>query len=219
MDFIVRDDMGEWRVTGFYGWPTVLDRHLSWRLLRILSRQSTLPWVILGDFNEVLFANEMKGGSRAQWQMNNFREAVDECGLSDVQFKGYAFTWDNGQAGEANRQIRIDRAMATCGLKEKFPYARLIHLGREWSDHSPIKLLLDRWVGMSDTVRKFRFEHIWVREDGCEGVVQHGFDRGGWDLMEALSECASELQAWKKVSIGKVVKVIATKRRQLARLN
>ncbi|XP_074298012.1 uncharacterized protein LOC141628813 [Silene latifolia] len=218
MDFFVRDERGDWRVTVFYGRPTVTDRHLSWRLLRILSQQSELPWVYLGDFNEVLFANEMKAGMRAQWQMNNFREAVDECGLSDVQFERYAFTWDNGQAGEANRQSQFDRAMATCEWKEKFPYTRLIYLGREWSDHSPIKLLLDRRGGTCEVVRKFRFEQIWVGEDGCENAVQRGFDRGGEALMEALGECASELQKWKKVSIGKIVKAISVKRNQLARL-
>ncbi|XP_074301324.1 uncharacterized protein LOC141632703 [Silene latifolia] len=219
MDFIVRDERGEWRVTGFYGWPAVTNRHLSWRLLQILRQQSKVPWVCLGDFNEVLFLNEMKGGTRAQWQMNNFQEAVDECGLSDVKFEGYAFTWDNGQAGEANRQSRIDRAMATCEWKEKFPYARLIHLGREWSDHSLIKLLLDRRGGTCEVVRKFRFEQIWVGKDGCETAVQRGFDRWGEDLMEALGECASELQKWKKVSIGKIVKAISVKKNQLARLN
>ncbi|XP_074299050.1 uncharacterized protein LOC141630070 [Silene latifolia] len=84
MDFIIRDGNGDWRVTGFYGWPMVADRHLSWELLRVLGRQSTLPWMCIGDYNEILYA--------------------DECGLVDVRYEGYAFTWDNGQAGDDNRQ-------------------------------------------------------------------------------------------------------------------
>ncbi|XP_074306422.1 uncharacterized protein LOC141641666 [Silene latifolia] len=142
--FIIHEETGDWRVTGFYGWPVVADRHLSWKLLRILGSQSSLPWMCIGDYNEILFADEMKGGQRAQWQMNNFREAVDNCGLADISFEGYKFTWDNGQAGEDNRQSRIDRAM---------------------------------------------------------------------------EESASQLQAWKRVNIGKIVKAIATKRRQIERLN
>ncbi|XP_074284297.1 uncharacterized protein LOC141608848 [Silene latifolia] len=112
MDFVIREEGGDWRVTGFYGWPAVADRHLSWQLLCILGRQSSLPWICIGDYNEILYANEMKGGQRAQWQMDNFREAVDDCGLVDVRYEGYSFTWDNGQAGADNRQCRIDRAMA-----------------------------------------------------------------------------------------------------------
>ncbi|XP_074303266.1 uncharacterized protein LOC141637717 [Silene latifolia] len=90
-----------WRVTGFYGWPVVSDRHLSWQLLRMLKEEYDGPWVCVGDINEVLYATEMKGGARAQWQMNNFREAVNDCGLRDVVFEGYEFTFDNGQANEA----------------------------------------------------------------------------------------------------------------------
>ncbi|XP_074305800.1 uncharacterized protein LOC141641022 [Silene latifolia] len=133
-----------WRVTGFYGWPVVSDRHLSWQLLRILKDEYDGPWVCVGDFNEILYATEMKGGTQAQWQMNNFREAVNDCGLRDVVFEGYEFTFDNGQANEANRQCRLDRAMGNEGWFELFPYARVEHLVREWSDHSPIKLWLER---------------------------------------------------------------------------
>ncbi|XP_074315032.1 uncharacterized protein LOC141651208 [Silene latifolia] len=191
MDFVIRDEGGDWRVTGFYWWPSVSDRHLSWQLLRILGRQSSLPWRCIGDYNEILYANEMKGGQRPQWQMNNFREAVDDCGLVDIRFEGYGFTWDNGQAGEDNRQSRIDRAMANSDWLDRFPYARLIHLSREWSDHSPIKLVMDRREESVQGKKRFRFEQR----------VRRSFRHG------------------KGVSIGKIVKSIATKRKQIERLN
>ncbi|XP_074306460.1 uncharacterized protein LOC141641707 [Silene latifolia] len=113
MNFTVKEENRVWRVTGFYGWPNVAERHLSWELLQLLSRQSTLPWLCIGDFNEILFSTEMKGSSRPQRQMINFQRAVDECGLRDVAWEGYQFTFDNGQSGEANRQSMIDRAMCT----------------------------------------------------------------------------------------------------------
>lgn len=76
---------GVWRITGFYGWPEVHNRHLSWKLLEELARQDTVPWVCVGDFNEILFDLEHKGGrDRAIWQMNNFTEAVDLCALQDI---------------------------------------------------------------------------------------------------------------------------------------
>ncbi|XP_074297759.1 uncharacterized protein LOC141628530 [Silene latifolia] len=111
MDFEITGEEGTWRATGFYGWSSVTERHLSWELLRMLGSQYNDPWVCIGDIIEVLFATEMKGGVRPQWQMNNFREAVDDCSLRDVDFEGYIFIYDNGQADEDNRQSRIDRAL------------------------------------------------------------------------------------------------------------
>ncbi|XP_074290653.1 uncharacterized protein LOC141617365 [Silene latifolia] len=116
----------------------------SWDLLRLLYDQSSLPWLCIGDFNEILFSTEMKGGSRPQWQMNNFQAVVDFCGLRDVAWEGYAFTYDNGQAGDNNRQSMIDRAMCSASWLELFPYAKNYHLDREWSDHAPLKLIFDR---------------------------------------------------------------------------
>ncbi|KAK9689802.1 hypothetical protein RND81_09G081800 [Saponaria officinalis] len=189
------------RVTSFYGWPAVADRHLSWKLLCLLGRQSSLPWVCVGDFNEILYATEMKGGSRAQWQMNNFREAADT------------------QAEEANRQSRLDRAMCTGTWSDLFPYAKLLHMGREWSDHAPSKLLLNGRVEREKSSKIFRFVQLWVGMEGCEEVIVNGGENGGGDLIATLDACASGLVRWKVVNIGKIVREINKKRRQLDRLN
>ncbi|XP_074306100.1 uncharacterized protein LOC141641331 [Silene latifolia] len=219
MDFHVRDGEKEWRVTAFYGWPAVSDRHLSWDVLRLLRGQSSLPWVCVGDFNEILFSTEIKGGSRAQWQMKNFQAAIDECELKDVPWEGYAFTFDNGQAGTANRQCRLDRALCSEAWLDLFPYAKLFNLDRELSDHAPVKLDFDRREIGGRTRSQFRFEKIWVGEEGCEDAVIKGVERGNGDLASSLRGCANELQAWKKINIGKINRSLEVKRRQLARLN
>ncbi|XP_074318472.1 uncharacterized protein LOC141655284 [Silene latifolia] len=146
----------------------------------------------------------MKGGSRAQWQMNNFQAAIDECWLRDVAWEGYAFTFDNGQCGDANRQSMIDRAMCTSTWLELFPYARLLHMEREWFDHAPIKLILDRR------------ETSW---GGGEEAVTSGVEKGGGNLAASIKECAKQLQDWKKITIGKIGWAMDKKQRQLARLN
>ncbi|XP_074270999.1 uncharacterized protein LOC141594917 [Silene latifolia] len=162
----------------------------------------------------------MKGGTRAQWQMNNFRDAVDVCELSDLDVEGYAFTFDNGQVGENNRQCRIDRAMKNEGWRELFPYAKVVHLGHEWSDHSPIKVVLDGREGMDGrSKRNFRFEQIWVGEEGCEDTIKRAWEESDWDVVDTISRCARELQKWKAVSIGKIMRDINRKRKRLEWLN
>lgn len=114
IDVWVREGLGdvEWRFTGFYGWPEIQNRHLSWKLMEELPAQVNAPWVCMGDFNEIMYDCEKKGGrDRATWQMANFREAVVNCGLRDFPCSGYEYTYDNGQAGEDNVQCRLDRAL------------------------------------------------------------------------------------------------------------
>ncbi|XP_074278070.1 uncharacterized protein LOC141601676 [Silene latifolia] len=203
MDFDVEIGGIVWRCTWFYGWPAVQDRHLSWRQLRLLAGDSTGPWLCIGDYNEVLYFSEMKGGPRVQWQMNNFRDAVDEVGLRDLQFQGYECTFDNGQEGDNNRQSRIDRAMITESWSEIYPFAKLFHLDREWSDHAPIKVMFDARIRDEGGSKLFRFEHIWVGEDGCEEAMARGWGSGDGKLLDLINGYARELIRWKCISIGR----------------
>ncbi|XP_074302786.1 uncharacterized protein LOC141634757 [Silene latifolia] len=220
MDFDVELGESKCRITGFYGWPALQDRHLSWQQLRLLATQSNDPWLCVGDYNEVLYSTEMKGGSRAQWQMNNFRDAADTCGLRDIPFEGYMFTFDNGQAGVNNRQCRLDRAVGTSEWFDLFSYAKLFHLDREWSDHAPLKVVFDKRTKEEVSQRKrFRFEHVWVEEEGCEETIRRAWERDAGNIIETISECASELIKWKGINIGGITRDLEKKRKRLKILN
>ncbi|XWS29798.1 hypothetical protein CRYUN_Cryun24cG0061400 [Craigia yunnanensis] len=51
-----------WHFTGFYGHSETSKRSESWNLLCMLKSQSTLPRLCVGDFNEILLADEKIGG-------------------------------------------------------------------------------------------------------------------------------------------------------------
>ncbi|MBA0781705.1 hypothetical protein Gotri_002599 [Gossypium trilobum] len=60
---------------------------VSWDKLRRLYEDCQLPWLIMGDFNEIMYSFKKKGGRlRAERQRETFREALEDCELSDIDF-------------------------------------------------------------------------------------------------------------------------------------
>jgi endonuclease/exonuclease/phosphatase family metal-dependent hydrolase len=127
-----------WRFTGFYGYPKVIDRHLSWSLLKLLAQKSTLPWLLGGDFNEVLAGHEKWGGSsRNPRQINNFSEVVNFCSLQSIHSLGPQFTWRGIRHGD-EILVRLDRFLSSSSWSDCFPASKAVNLKPSCSDHLPI---------------------------------------------------------------------------------
>jgi hypothetical protein len=74
IDVVVKlSDSVSWRFTGFYGNPEAHKRTESWNLLRWLAQFNSLPWLVCGDFNEIVDFREKLGiHDRSQSRMRNF---------------------------------------------------------------------------------------------------------------------------------------------------
>ncbi|KAJ6939989.1 hypothetical protein NC651_006219 [Populus alba x Populus x berolinensis] len=87
-----------WRFIGYYGLPDRNRKRESWNLLRALSRQLALPWVCMGGYNDMLCAEEKRGRVlHPNSLFQGFREAVEDCKLTDIPLIGYPFTWERGR--------------------------------------------------------------------------------------------------------------------------
>ena len=54
----MNDNSVNWRFTGFYGYPGWNEKYLSWVDLRQLHSRADYPWVVIADFNEIIYSNE-----------------------------------------------------------------------------------------------------------------------------------------------------------------
>ena len=76
-------------------WPAQLhEKHAFWDNLKSLNVSISLPWCILGDFNEMLHPSEKIGGThlcgaKLQW-LNDF---LTHCKGHDANVQGWIFTW------------------------------------------------------------------------------------------------------------------------------
>ncbi|KAL8463077.1 hypothetical protein ACS0TY_033917 [Phlomoides rotata] len=98
--------------------------------------------------------------------MELFREMITDLGLQDLGFTGHTFTWTNDRAGEANIQVRLDRALATAEWRILFPLHTVSHLSRTCSDHAPLLIHFEdnsnQWQHSGKKKRVFYFEKIWT---------------------------------------------------------
>ncbi|PNX79596.1 endonuclease/exonuclease/phosphatase family protein, partial [Trifolium pratense] len=95
INLLVEDqNKGDWRITCYYGYPERGRRRNAWQLLRDLCDMSQLPWCIIGDFNDLLSQEDKRGvHPHPNWLCSGFRQAVNDCDLSDIEMAGYSFTW------------------------------------------------------------------------------------------------------------------------------
>ena len=135
----------ESNATGFYGHPDTGKRRISWSLLKSLNKQCNMPWVVLGDFNEITCTDEKLGWlDRDASQMWEFRGCLSKCGLTDLGFVGQRYTWCNGRVGDHRTLIKLDRVVTNEAWRRMFTEASVHHLAMSASDHCMIAPFLKR---------------------------------------------------------------------------
>ncbi|XP_024190426.1 uncharacterized protein LOC112194416 [Rosa chinensis] len=163
------DGLMRWRFTGFYSNPGAADRHESWDILRALSDGDNLPWVVFGDFNEIMLAYEkLDGGPRPESQMRGFWEALGYAESVDLGFYGCPYTWSDSET-----KVRLDRVVATAEWSDSFIHSQVIHLPPSKSDHIPILLCISAVpIIQKRRYHRFRFESMWLQHEGGHETVQ-----------------------------------------------
>ncbi|XP_057794267.1 uncharacterized protein LOC131010650 [Salvia miltiorrhiza] len=197
IDMEIMDSKGRWRLTGFYGFPERSRRRESWNILRRLAGVSSLPWAILGDFNDLLDPRDKRGRvEHPPWLFSGFRAAILDCGLDDIPLLGYQFTWARGLGTAHAVEERLDRCMATASWRGLFPDAALSTYVVPMSDHTPIILNMEGFPTTTSR-RKFRFENKWCLEPDLPGVVKNCWTNlHGITIVEKLLAVSDSIATW-----------------------
>ena len=103
----------------------------------------SLPWMIAGNFNEILLREDKYGGQAVNTvRALRFQECLNNCGMIDLGFSGPRYTWSNHRPLTHLIQERIDRVFANADWNVLYPDASVKHLERAHSDHNLVLLSL-----------------------------------------------------------------------------
>ncbi|KAK6115232.1 hypothetical protein DH2020_007501 [Rehmannia glutinosa] len=102
-----------------------IHRRQSWNNFRNLATTLEPPWIICGDFNEVLTQSEFQGSNqRASWQMDLFRNTLQHLNMFDLGYEGSPFTWSCLLTSPHTQRAMLDRAVCNSIWYDLFPWTR-----------------------------------------------------------------------------------------------
>nr|KYP64025.1 Transposon TX1 uncharacterized [Cajanus cajan] len=160
------------------------------------------PWLVLGDFNEIMMSTECRGGRFSMARASQFMEVLNDCNLLDMGAKGLRFTWYRNQRGVVIAK-RLDRAVCNVAWQAMFPEAYVENLCRVYSDHCPLLL---RREGSRDKSqdRPFRFQAAWATHKDFERVVREAWCRSTPTLANGLQAVQVDAIKFNKEVFGNI---------------
>lgn len=138
---------------------------------------SNLPWIVLGDFNEITTSSEKKGSSLPFCNIG-FQSWIHRNALVDLGYKGPNYTWCRGSHHYTDAVIR--------------------HLPRLHSDHSPLLLSVMMTNHGPSHNRPFRFQSMWLSHADFPKMVNTFWDNTFLPLDQKLEAFRNHLQLWNK---------------------
>lgn len=198
-----------WLFSAIYARPCSVKKAKLWEYLNFVASCHQMPWLLAGDFNDILQAEDKVGGV-SLCRVTGMKKWFDANNMIDLGFSGPRFTWTNRRVFE-----RIDRAICNEKWRSLFADANVIHLPRTKSDHCPIKICLHSRFSSAPHLRPFRFEAMWLKSDKFKDFVAQqwgNFVGSAWEKSLALVQ---PLKHWNIHVFGHLRQ---TKARLLARL-
>ena len=211
----VRNSDPIWLISAIYARPRLSERRILWDNLKVVAQLHNLPWLMLGDFNEVLCSEDKFGGNQVNLNRAlQFKDCLDVCNMLDLGFVGPKYTWTNRRPISDLILERIDRCFANPSWRVLYPKATVTHLTRTYSDHCPVLIELFGYTPSGQN-KPFRFHTMWLLHPRFPNIVQEAWTAGK-DLQESIMDFVGKAKHCNYNVFGNL---FAKKKRVLARIN
>ena len=156
-----------------YAANEAITRKELWEELLLLSVSLSgngKPWIMLGDFNQVLCPAEHSQATslNVNRRMKVFRDCLFEAELCDLVFKGNTFTWWNKSATRPVAK-KLDRILVNESWCSRFPSAYAVFGEPDFSDHASCGVIINPL--MHREKRPFRFYNFLLQNPDFISLV------------------------------------------------
>jgi len=190
------------------------DRHKRlevWNQLRELQQTSSEPWILMGDFNEVVQPQERRGATLSTPSMRELAQFIQDDQMIDMEIN-IKFTWMRNNAAS-----RLDRMLISAEFMDKFPGSHAYCKERVLSDHYPIILAFysAKWGPTP-----FRSLDCWLKEPSFVQVFKNEWQQlVGLPLEQKLKRMKAPLKKWNREVFGHIDSKIQSFQKELAQID
>ncbi|KAJ1415409.1 Zinc finger, CCHC-type [Sesbania bispinosa] len=208
-----------WSTTFVYGNPRFNQRRNLWDRLQALLGRNDLPWICLGDFNEVLSQAEKVGSQPINnVGVNLFRQFLEDTGLMDLELKGSKYAWSSNPRNGFVTKEKLDRILANWSWRALFQHAMALAIPPISSDHSPLIF----WPHPElKSGREFQYEAYWEEHEDCDRIIQEGWfgdshENDPWEkYLKRTRNCKHALSAWHSKTFKRADEQLSTLKKEL----
>ncbi|XP_075092462.1 uncharacterized protein LOC142172690 [Nicotiana tabacum] len=157
-------------LTVVYGFNKLEQRRELWKNLQQISTIVTSPWLVAGDFNDVLYTSDRLSCNPVSFaETQYFSSCLQQTALSELPWHGEYYTWTNKQPGVDKVISRIDRVFGIYEWMMNWNHVETVYDLPQISDHAPMVLTLASscWDGKVP----FRFFNIWTNHQEFTQIV------------------------------------------------
>lgn len=157
-----------------YGHPNQSLRHDLWHKLEEIKSARNGPWLLVGDFNEILSKDEKIGGrEREEKSFEDFQKLYSNCDFQDLKSKSNRFSWI-GKRYKYKVKCCLDRVIVNSEFLAMFPASEAEFLGLYGSDHRPV---VTKIAYTNTSIKKcFRFDKRLLDIKDFKSYVSNGWN-------------------------------------------
>lgn len=194
-----------------------------WNQLSDIGISRDEPWILTGDFNELMSNTEKLGGAtRSNASFWDFRNMAQTYEIQKIRSCGNKLSW-GGWRDNVWIQCRLDRSFDNDEWFQLFPRTNVEYMDMWASDHKPIRTCF-ALEGEEPGKGRFYFDKRMTKKEDFEEVVCRGWCGSNSEVVRVMNRiinCHRAIARWKKSSDinsrDKIVRLQAALEKEIAK--